>query len=764
MPINPLVSTTPPGNCKNLSPKKSQNPSPPGLTLPGLRAYRPGALCIFPAPHAQSCTKALPRLCPVPGIISTNYYYLDRIGFDPQIRARSTPSIAFRNSGQKRNPEERRNLSRRTSQFVFSGGRGNSVTRRLGGVARPALFRDPCTILHKPKIATPVESPHNSQKKQLLTKNWLRFAKISINLASGLAAAFLLTACTHAPHHRLIVLGIDGMDPHFVEGHWSELPNLRRLCAQGTFSTLATTTPPQSPVAWATFSTGLDPAEHGVFDFVHRDPATLQPMSSFAETLPPAHQLPIGPYLLPLSKAQVRSFRHGRTFWEILAGHGIPTMVVRMPGNYPPIAHAGKQLAGMGTPDLEGTFGTFTYYTDDSLEVAHDVPGGRIVPVNADHGRVILRVEGPPDTLRRDHAATHLDLIADIDGASAAARFSIDDQQFILKEGEWSPWIRVTFPLISHVANVHGMFRLYARQLHGGIRIYRSPLNIDPFTPALPISQPAGFSREIADRIGPFYTQGIEEDTAALRQGAFSLPEYLNQSRIVQTEHQAMLRDSLAHCHDGLLFFYFSEIDQNSHILWGKYEAELLKTYQAIDESIGTVLAAAPDATIIVMSDHGFAAFDYAFNLNTWLERNGFRTRAYAMGLNALYVKPTGPERDALIQDLIQRLESEKPAIQNVTRVPRTNNRFAPDLIVGYAPGYRASWETALGEAPPEIIEPNHDAWIGDHCIAAEAVPGILVTNRKLERADPRLKDLAVTILKEFGVPAPPEMKGHALY
>lgn len=582
-----------------------------------------------------------------------------------------------------------------------------------------------------------------------------------------LICALLLTACTHAPHHRLIILGVDGMDPHFVERHWSELPNLRRLRDQGSFSTLATTTPPQSPVAWATFSTGLDPAEHGVFDFVHRDPDTLQPMSSFAETLPPAHQFSIGPYVLPLSKARVQSFRTGRTFWEILASRGTPAIVVRMPGNYPPIEHAGEQLAGMGTPDLEGTFGTFTYYTDDPLEVAHDVPGGRIVPVAADHGRAILPVEGPPDTLRRDGAPTHLDLIADIDARSAAARFQIAGQQFILKQGEWSPWIRVGFPLLAHVAKVEGMFRLYARQLQDGIRIYRSPLNIDPFAPALPVSQPSGYSREIADRIGPFYTQGIEEDTAALRQGALSLADYLAQSRIVQTEHKALLRDALAHYHDGLLFFYFSEIDQNSHMLWGKHESELLETYRAVDDSIGTVMAAAGDATIMVMSDHGFAAFDYAFNLNTWLARQGFRTRAYAMGLNALYINRTvhdGPEREALLADLTHHLLAEKPAIENVTRMPRNGNRYAPDLIVGYAPRYRASWETALGEAPAEVIVPNDDAWIGDHCIAAEAVPGILITNRKPTLTDPRLKDLTVTILKEFGVPAPAEMKGRAIY
>src|SRR6202142_3253569 len=93
---------------------------------------------------------------------------------------------------------------------------------------------------------------------------------------------------------------------------------------------------------------------------------------------------------------------------------------------------------------------------------------------------------------------------------------------------------------------------------------------------------------------------------------------------MVQREHDAILRDALSRYRDGLLFFYFSEVDQNSHMLWGRHEAELLATYQAVDGAIGEVVSQAGDAGIIVMSDHGFAAFDTAVNLNTWLRREGF--------------------------------------------------------------------------------------------------------------------------------------------
>jgi hypothetical protein len=550
---------------------------------------------------------------------------------------------------------------------------------------------------------------------------------------------------------RVIVLGVDGMDPNFVEQHWSALPNLRRLRDLGGLSRLATTTPPESPVAWSTFITGFDPNEHGVFDFVLRDPKTRQPVSSMGETLPPAHQLSVGPYLLPLSRARVRDFRQCRAFWELLADAGVPVTVIRMPTNYPPV-RSGRALSGMGTPDLEGTFGTYTEYTDDPL-----LPDA--VQVTIGNGRAILPVSGPPNTLRRDHAKPVLNLIADIDPEQPVMRCTIQDQRLILKQGEWSPWIRVRFPLVGPVASVAGMFRMYARELHPRLRIYRSPLNADPADPALPISQPSGYAKELCSRIGPFYTQGIEEDTSALRHGALTLEQYLEQVRIVSGERARLLDDALAHFSTGLLFFYFSEIDQNSHMLWGKHDDELVQTYRSVDRAIGKVLDEARGATIIVMSDHGFASFDFSVNLNTWLQQQGFGPdQAYAIGLNAVYV--TRPD---LIPTIESRLRDFKPVVASVTPV-HSSSPYAPSLIVGYAPGYRASWETALGEAPPGVLHPNDDAWIADHCIDAAAVPGVLMATPRPRLENPRIKDVTVTVLRAFGVHPSNGMSGRAIY
>ena len=174
-----------------------------------------------------------------------------------------------------------------------------------------------------------------------------------------LTLALLLTpACanhaTRAAGKRMIVLGVDGMDPVFVETHLASLPNLNRLRQQGTFRRLATTVPPQSPVAWSSVITGMDPGGHGIFDFVHRNPATRMPVSSMAETTEPTRSLAIGPYLLPLSGGGVRSLRAGRTFWQMLDEHGVRSSVIRMPANFPPAECEAESLAGMGTPGHDG--------------------------------------------------------------------------------------------------------------------------------------------------------------------------------------------------------------------------------------------------------------------------------------------------------------------------------------------------------------------------------------------------------------------------
>ena len=577
------------------------------------------------------------------------------------------------------------------------------------------------------------------------------------------------------------------MDPGFVENHWDALPNLRKLRDEGHFSRLATTTPPQSPVAWSTFITGLPPAEHGIFDFVHRDAATLQPFSSLSGTDEPRFHLPLGPFDLPLSHSRVRSLHQGTPFWQVLSERGIPATIIRMPANYPP-APFGKALAGMGVPDLSGTLGTFTLFTDDPAEYSHTVTGGRITKVTVTNGHALLPLNGPPNTLRKDRGAVFTDLMLDIDPRRAVARLAVGGTLSVLQEGEWSGWLKANFSLIPHLANVSGIFRVYLKQIHPYVAIYVSAVNADPLLPALPLSFPENFSREVALETGEFFTMGIAEDTSALRQQVLTLAEFRSQAALVFDDEHRLLRQALRYFDRGLLFFYISSVDQNSHILWGRHEPELLEVYRAVDRVIGEVRQTAPDAELIVLSDHGFSTFDRAVHLNTWLNHRGFlatteqpgskttlesadwpSTEAYAMGLNGLYLNMKGREkqgriahgaqRTSLIANLKQQLVSWRDPVngRQIVEVVQDsaslakNAAIAPDLIVGYAPGYRGSWQTALGGLPESELDDNDDAWIGDHCINAAKVPGVLFTSRRQYAVPRSLQEATKFVLEKFG-------------
>lgn len=606
-----------------------------------------------------------------------------------------------------------------------------------------------------------------------------RINSVCFGLWAILALA-CFTGCSHAKKQPgLIVLGIDGMDPGFVERHWNVLPHLRALRDQGSFYRLKTTTPPQSPVAWSSFITGLDPAEHGLFDFVHRDPKTLQPFSSMSGSEQPSWTLPVGPYLLPVTPSRVTSFRKGTAFWKRLSDQGIPVSVIRMPTNYPPV-ESGAALSGMGTPDLRGTSGSFTFFTNNPEEVSHSVSGGQIVKVRLNEGHVLLRLEGPHNSLRKDGASTTAEMQADLDQETGLIRVKSGGRTVILREGEWSDWIGVDFSLISHVSTVRGMLRLYAKSLIGTFELYSSPINIDPQAPALPVSYPAHWAQTIARETGLFFTLGIPEDTSALRQNVFRLDEFLSQTRLIAQEESKLLRYALKHFTGGLLFFYISTVDENSHILWGKHDRQLLDVYRAADAQVGEVRHSFPEVPLIVLSDHGFTSFDRAVNLNAWLQHRGFlhlegapdddttlaqidwaSTQAYAIGLNALYLNLRGREvhgivgrgehSRALVANLREQLlawrdpSNGRQIVESVNeeRPVAANEKIAPDLIVGYAPGYRASWKTALGGTPVNEVEDNNDEWIADHCINAADVPGVLFTSWKSKLTLPKLQEVS---------------------
>ncbi len=632
----------------------------------------------------------------------------------------------------------------------------------------------------------------------------------------------LITSCgqkVEAPGQKVLILGFDGMDAVRTQTMMAkgELPNFARLRAQGSFSPLATTLPPQSPVAWSTFSTGLNPGGHGIFDFLSRDPKTYLPALSMAEVEEPKRKVDIGSWSIPLSSPTIKNFRKGETFWKALSDHGIPVVVQRIPANFPP-DEAGREISGMGTPDMLGTMGTFSFFTDRPLEKKKET-GGRVQQVTLENYTVTAKIDGPPNPYKKNKEDLTIPFTVHVDPTSESAEINLQDQRILLKKGVWTNWYTIRFHLMP-MASSTGIVRFYLKGVKPHFELYMSPINVDPENPALPVTYPSGYAKELAEETGLYYTQGMPEDTWALDQDRIGDDAFLAQADFIYDETYRQFRYEWKRFRSGLFICYFSTTDPVQHMFfrytdpeWPGYDAERAKkygrviadTYKKMDKFLGEVMDEMDDhTTLLVLSDHGFAPFRRAVHINRWLIANGYmtledsakkeggeffqnvdwsRTKAYAIGLNGLYLNLAGREKygivapgaaDALKDELVGKIEAmvdPKNGERMVNKLYRGDRSYsgpyvkdAPDLVVGYARGYRGSWQTALGAAPEKLVEDNRKAWSGDHCIDPALVPGILLANRKITKKDPGLIDIGPTVLKIFSVPAPAAMTGKAVF
>ena len=652
--------------------------------------------------------------------------------------------------------------------------------------------------------------------------------------AVGAGSYFLggKTRVSRAAGKKVIVIGIDGMDPRLAESMMQEglLPNLEKLRTGGGFRRLGTSVPPQSPVAWANFINGAGPGSHGIFDFIHRHPH--DPCSMFygaAETVPGDGALEIRGHRVPLDfwpfnhrppATELR--RQGVPFWNFLDEIGVPSTFYDLPCNYPPSpsAHGHHRcLAGMGTPDLLGGYGTYQHFAEDGPADPRDESGGRRSQLLFDNETARATLVGPENSMLRTPMPIHLDFLVHRDQAAKAAVIEIQGRRIILREGEWSRWTKLDFSLSTpwfYSSDISGICRFYLQEVSPNFRLYVTPLNIDPSAPVVKLSEPGEFVENITGRLGLFSTTGFQEAYEARKSKVFTDEEFIRQADMVLEERLALLEHALENYDDGLLFFYFSSTDLQSHILWWNSDEEhptrpaeearrnfahVRRLYQKLDGVVGDLVDRyGSQATILVMSDHGFANFGRQFNLNSWLRSRGYlgppectsllrdvdwsQTAAYGLGLNGLYLNLKSRERDgiiepgeaknALLEQLIGDLEAvvdDATGARVIRGVYRSDQIYhgnatalAPDLIIGYTRGYRASWATVQGDITDEIFLDNDSAWSADHCADALEVPGVLFSNRPIKAASPSLVDVAPAILAQFGLATPSSMSGRNLF
>jgi predicted AlkP superfamily phosphohydrolase/phosphomutase len=631
-------------------------------------------------------------------------------------------------------------------------------------------------------------------------------------------ALFGWRALRRARFKRVVILGLDGMDHGLTESllEQAKLPHLAQLRDSGCFKPLGTTVPPLSPVAWSTFQTGVNPGKHNIFDFLTPDRRTYRAKLSSVEIRPPRRSIRLGKYQVPLGKADVRLLRKSQPFWSILSKHGIFNCVQRVPITFPPEKLRGVLLSAMCVPDLRGTQGMFSYYTTRKRDEGDKV-GGEVHHVTRDGDVVRADLIGPRNPLCTEQGELRLAFSVRVEGPGRAG-LEIGGASYKLRQDEYTEWVQVGFRAAPGVT-VHGVCKFLLLSLEPEFQLYVTPINIDPERPAMPVGYPSVYSVYLAKKQGTYATLGLAEDTWALNEGILSDDQFIRQCLDMDTEREAMFLDALDKVPRGLVACVFDGTDRLQHTFWrdiddrhpARPDPALLAgrnviedLYRRMDDLVGRTLekCRGSDTLLLVISDHGFGPFRTGVDLNRWLEETGYlalhdgrggeeqlagvdwsRTRAFAVGLAGIFINckgtyeqgnvEPGAEAENLCEEIAERLRAlvdpatGESAVKRVYiagkfyRGPYKEN--APDLIVGYQRGYRVSWEAAIGKTSGAVFHPNTKAWSGDHCVDPSLVPGILFCNRPVASDNPRLIDIAPTVLSMFGVAVPDYMDGKPL-
>ncbi|KPK74420.1 MAG: nucleotide pyrophosphatase [Phycisphaerae bacterium SM23_30] len=618
---------------------------------------------------------------------------------------------------------------------------------------------------------------------------------------------------------KFVILGLDGMDPDLTEMYLDQgkLPHLARLQKQGCFKRLQTTVPSMSPVAWSSFQTGSNPGKHNIFDFLTRDKQTYAPVLSSVSIRPPRRSLKIGKYQLPLGKADIRLLRKGKPFWYYLGQHGIFSNIIRVPITFPPEKFRGVMLSGMCVPDLRGSQGMFSFYTTRSRGEG-EYTGGEQVRVERRNGVLNADLIGPENPLHQDRQVLKCPFTINLNKGNGRydAILKVNGETYPLKKGLYTDWVNVEFKAGLGL-KIRGICQFLLVATEPEFALYVTPINLDPDKPVMPITHPAVYANYLARQHGPYATLGLAEDTWALNNKILSDETFLHQCLQGDAEREKMFCDALDKVKRGLVVCVFDGTDRVQHTFWryvddrhpagdgrARPDHPIEQVYRRMDDLVGRTMLKCRhrDTMLMIISDHGFKTFRYGVDLNCWLMENGYlkmkedgwtqkhlqgidwsRTRAYAVGLAGIYLNIKGREARGIVDPDAEARQLRKELAEKLVQLhdPQRNQRVvkqvynalkvyqgpykteAPDLLVGYEVGYRASWETAIGQVTEKIIHDNVKAWSGDHCIDRSLVPGVLFCNRPLDAEEPRLMDIGPTVLDMFGVEVPSHMDGRPL-
>jgi len=504
---------------------------------------------------------------------------------------------------------------------------------------------------------------------------------------------------------RVIVLGLDGLDPGLIKEGFREgrLPHFRALKERGGFRPLATVWPAMSPVAWSGFATGTDAGKHNIFDFLQRDLRTYLPILSSTKIEGGGRVLRLGPFRLPLGKPRIELLRRSKAFWQVLGENGVKSTVLRVPITFPPEKVDGQMLSAMCVPDLRGTQGTFSFFTAGEVQGGVDGASAGVAPVSDEEtiGGVRNRLErhgagyrgrlvGPEDP---DGKLMTLPVDVTVDAAAKRAVFRVDGREFVLGPEENSEWIGMTFRAGPGV-KAQGIAKFRVISFDDPFGFYVTPIHIDPESPAMAISHPAHYAIALAKLQGKFATLGLAEDTWALNERVLDEQGFLDQAYQIHEERKTQFFHVLDRQRTGSISVVFDATDRIQHMFFRyldprhpanagkdteKHRHAIRDLYDRADALVGETVARLRKGDVLfVISDHGFKTFQRGVNLNTWLREHGYlflqsdpaagplpvlpadfkaepaqidwsRTRAYVSGLGGFYLNLQGREARGIV-------------------------------------------------------------------------------------------------------------------
>ena len=554
---------------------------------------------------------------------------------------------------------------------------------------------------------------------------------------------------------KTLILGFDSFDPTVFEelAGQNQLPNFEKFMEHGGYSQLQVCSPPQTEVSWTSIATGADPGAHGIFDFVHRDPATYVPYVSIL----PMRKGALGEQFVPPYTA--------KTFFEEAASMGYPATALWWPAMFParpelPV----RTLPGLGTPDIRGQLGVGTLFSSEN-ETKKKTTVTTLILARKNFYKA--EFHGPQTKAKDGSRSISIPITVEVIDRQTA-RLTVDNQQVELRLGEWSEIVELCFKA-GMLFKIHAITRFIATSLNDVVRIYSLPLQIHPLHSTWFYASSNAFSKKLWNEVGPYLTLGWPQDTTALEDDCISDEQFIDLCQQIFDRRMQILYHLMNDFREGVLASIFDDLDRVQHMFLHDRPDVVHDWYRRLDGFVGDVnekVAQWNDKyRYLILSDHGFSVFRKKVHLNRWLLENNYlrmknggddlngvdwnHTKAYAVGLNSIYLNISGREGQGVVPaDEIENLLSEiqnkllawkdgdKAPIQKIRLKHETFNgpytRFGPDLVVGYAPGYRASAETGLGKIPALTLEQNCDHWGADHCIDADAVPGVIFANRDL--------------------------------